>query len=211
MFQTWQRSARLFARLSSLPPKVLGQNRPNQNLLHHLQLAFLLILHQTPVPYKLLEDSDSCAMLHPQLLQHQVRGDLVHLHENGQHPPEEAGVGDSSGGHLDQIIVRAGNTFLQTAGHTAVIGGDVVCRDYAVAGPVLQVGAVGPLQHQGVWVGVGAEAGDWGVLHGLRTVRSAGRLWKEPGWAVTGESVDQDGILRRKEGGRGGLASWWEN
>ena len=56
-----------------------------------------------------------------QLLQHQVRGDLVHLHENDQHPPEEAGVGDGSGGHLDQLIVRAGNTFLQTAGHTEMI------------------------------------------------------------------------------------------
>ena len=49
--------------------------------------------------------------------------------------------------------------------HTAVLGRDLVCSDYAVAGGVLHGGAVVALQHQEVKVGVGAEAvdGDLGL------------------------------------------------
>ena len=52
------------------------------------------------------------------------------------------------GGHLDQLGISAGDTLLHAAGHAAVGGGVVVYRDDAIAGPVLQVGAVEALQHQ---------------------------------------------------------------
>ena len=55
-----------------------------------------------------------------------------------------------------------------------MLGGDVVCCEDAVAGRVLQVGAVGALQHQGVWMGVGAEAGDGGVLLRLLAQQGGG-------------------------------------
>ena len=53
---------------------------------------------------------------------------------------------------------------LDAATHAAVLGGDVVDRDDAVAGSVLLIGAVVAFQHEGVRMGVVAQAVHVGVL-----------------------------------------------
>ena len=45
-----------------------------------------------------------------------------------------------------------------TAGDTAVLGGDILDREDAVAGGVLLEGAVTAIQHDGVRLGVHADA-----------------------------------------------------